>query len=393
MRAMIRGVGPRRLLLLNGVLVLVVLSWLGQGDRASDEYLNASLLQASIAFASARALNALISVLQSTTISFSLFGGVAVTLGELLDPFNDLVEQYAYLMQWAIGSLLAQKILLGLVGQSLFKWALTLSAGLLAAGLWWREGRYASLLLRLFLLVAFLRLALVAVVLVNGQVDRWYLASQSAEQIERLDRLPDDVEELGRGTSAEVAGFDRSAALGELDQRIAVLDERYQQLVLEQQEAAVALEQERQARRSSGQGMSWVERLNPLAEPPTDSALALIARLNDRYATLEQELDDVEQRRAQAQAQRERLQQSGQSGWRGLGEKLSRAGDPQTYLAIKQALDDAVDSVLRVMTLFVLRTLVLPLLFLYLVLRGARWLWQLDAESLLGISRRMPILR
>ncbi|MEL0169157.1 MAG: hypothetical protein VW877_13630 [Pseudomonadaceae bacterium] len=393
MKAMIKDAGQRRLLLLIGALCLVVLSWLGQGDRASDEYLDASLLQASIAFASARALNALISVLQSTTISFSLFGGVAVTLGELLDPFNDLVEQYAYLMQWAIGSLLAQKILLGLVGQSLFKWLLTLSAGMLAAGLWWRDGRYAGVLLRLFLLVAFLRFALVAVVLVNGQVDHWYLASQSAEQIERLDRLPDEVEELGKGTSAEVTGFDRAAALSELNVRIAALDDRYQQLLLEQRDAAVAIEQERQQRRAMEQGKSWVERLNPLAELPPDSTLALVAQLNDRYESVKLELEDVEQQRTQAIAQRERLQQDSQSGWRGLGEKLSRAGDPQTYLAIKQALDDAVDGVLRVMTLFVLRTLLLPLLFLYLLLRGGRWLWRLDVERLLAVARRVPVVR
>ena len=65
--------GQRRLLLLLVVALLVLLSWLGQGDRSSAAHLDASLLQASVAFASARALNALISVLQSTTISFSLF--------------------------------------------------------------------------------------------------------------------------------------------------------------------------------------------------------------------------------------------------------------------------------------------------------------------------------
>ncbi|WVM89300.1 hypothetical protein ULG90_09030 [Halopseudomonas pachastrellae] len=59
-------------------------------------------------------------------------------------------------------------------------------------------------------------------------------------------------------------------------------------------------------------------------------------------------------------------------------------------MAIKQALDDAVDSVLQVMTLFVLRTLILPLLFFYLLLRGMRWLWGLDVAWLL--AERRPVL-
>jgi len=29
------------------------------------------------------------------------------------------------------------------------------------------------------------------------------------------------------------------------------------------------------------------------------------------------------------------------SSWRGFGEQLAKVGDPQTYMAIKQALDDA----------------------------------------------------
>ena len=78
------------------------------------------------------------------------------------------------------------------------------------------------------------------------------------------------------------------------------------------------------------------------------------------------------------------------SSWRGFGEQLAKVGDPQTYMAIKQALDDAVDSVLQVMTLFVLRTLILPLLFFYLLLRGMRWLWRLDVAWLL--AERRPAL-
>tara|TARA_Y100000815_G_scaffold226034_1_gene213776 strand:- start:960 stop:1106 length:147 start_codon:yes stop_codon:yes gene_type:complete len=42
------------------------------------------------------------------------------------------------------------------------------------------------------------------------------------------------------------------------------------------------------------------------------------------------------------------------------------------------------------MTLFVLRTLILPLLFFYLLLRGWRWLWQLDVERLLGGPGAQP---
>ena len=375
--------GQRRLLLLLVVALLVLLSWLGQGDRSSAAHLDASLLQASVAFASARALNAVISVLQSTTISFSLFGGVAVTLGEMLDPFNNLVEQYAYLMQWAIGSLLAQKILLGLVGQAFFKWLLTLSALLLAAALWWRGGRHAAVLLRLFLAIAFLRFVLVAVVLVNGEVDRWYLAQQSREQIGLLDALPAEVDVLGAESGDESGVLGPSPAQSELDSRIAGLDEQRRRLLAAQRDAASALAQQREVLVLLEQQMSWPQRLNPLAdEPQYEQAQQHMTELRASHAAIGRELAAVERQRDQVLRELTALQQQG-AGWRGLGEQLGRVADPQTYLAIKQALDDAVDSVLQVMTLFVLRTLILPLLFFYLLLRGLRWLWQLDVRRLL----------
>ncbi len=380
--------GQRRLLLLLVVTLLVLLSWLGQGDRSSAAHLDASLLQASVAFASARALNALISVLQSTTISFSLFGGVAVTLGEMLDPFNDLIEQYAYLMQWAIGSLLAQKILLGLVGQTVFKWLLTLSAVLLGAALWVRGGRHAGLFLRLFLAIAFLRFVLVAVVLVNGEVDRWYLAQQSREQIAVLDRLPGEVEVLGADANADAALLGGSAAGHALDSQLAMLDEQRSRLIVAQRDAGRAISEQRQALTVLEQQLDWSERLNPLAEVPArEDAANRLALLRSSYQRISQELIEVEQQREQVLKERSALLPDSDSSWRGFGEQLATVGDPQTYLAIKQALDDAVDSVLQVMTLFVLRTLILPLLFFYLLLRGLRWLWQLDATCLLDDGR------
>src|SRR5690606_17158379 len=82
-------------------VVIVILSWLGVLDSISDDYLNSSLVQATAAFASARALNAVISMLQGTEVSLLV---LSLSVGELLDPLDDLVEQYSTLMKYAIAS-------------------------------------------------------------------------------------------------------------------------------------------------------------------------------------------------------------------------------------------------------------------------------------------------
>ncbi len=360
----------------------VLLSWLGSADRASVDYVDGALLQASVAFASARALNALVSVLQSTTLSFSLFGGVAVTLGELLDPFNDLIEQYGTLMQWAIGSLLTQKILLGVVSHALFKVLITVSAVLLMLSLYGRLRRWLPLCLRLFLALLFLRFALAAVVLLNGAVDHYFLDAEARQQVARLDNLPAQVQAL----SANDSVLDSEPALGALDEREQRLRQQREQLQAEQQRITRALTQSQRALTEREEQLGALERLNPFARDEDHAALEQqVARLSEQQAQvvrqeqqLTRQLDELVRERAALQQAKADPSAAPDAGWSGLGEQLARAADPETYLSIKRALDSAVDNVLKAMTLFVLRTLILPLLFLYLLIKGLRVIWRQD---------------
>lgn len=262
-----------RALLVGLVVLCVGLSWLGLLDARCSEYVDGSLLQAGLAFATARGLNALISVMQSTTLSFSLFAGVQVTLGELLDPFNDLVEQYSSMMKLAIGSLVIQKVLLDIVSDMLFKVLLSLSGLLLAGSVLLRSALWTNWLMKIFALLLFLRFALVLAVALNGLVDRVYIADQ---------------------TRAELA------VLGSVSTEIELIDQ-------------------------------------PL---PASGA---------------------------------------QNSLRG---KMARLGDPQTYRDMQQQLEELSMNVVTVMALFFLRTLILPLLFLYLFSRAARGIWRLEVVAL-----------
>ncbi|SDS59945.1 hypothetical protein SAMN05216421_1818 [Halopseudomonas xinjiangensis] len=260
-----------RWLLVAVIALCVALSWLGVLDSESSEYVDGSLLQAGLAFATARGLNALISVMQSTTLSFSLFAGVQVTLGELLDPFNDLIEQYSTVMKLAVGSLVIQKVLLDIVSDALFKILLSVSAGLLVVSILLRLAGWTNWLMKAFALLMFLRFALVLAVALNGLVDRVYIAEQ---------------------TRAELA------VLGSVSTEIELID-----------------------------------------QPGVGAA-------------------DT-----------------------GLRAKMARLGDPQAYREMQQTLEELSMNVVTVMALFVLRTMVLPLLFLYLLSRAAKWIWRLEAVA------------
>lgn len=71
------------------------------------------------AFAIAKGLNAVISVLQSSEISASFFVGATIGIGQILDPVNDLVERFSWIMLASSVSIGIQQLLL-ILGKSLF---------------------------------------------------------------------------------------------------------------------------------------------------------------------------------------------------------------------------------------------------------------------------------
>ena len=100
------------------VLVLAFLSFHGALDNFAHEHVTDTTAKSIGIYAVSRGINAVISVLQSSEVSFL----VSVQIGELLDPVNDAVEKLSSAMVWAIGSLFLQRIILEMASSSLFKW-------------------------------------------------------------------------------------------------------------------------------------------------------------------------------------------------------------------------------------------------------------------------------
>lgn len=124
---------------LVGALLLLccTLAWLGPLDRLAQAHAEEGLKRAVASFAAARALNAAISVLQGTEVSGGVVVGIKLAPGQVLDPVNDLVEQFSLLML-AASLAFGVQLLLMKMGAS---WGL---AALLSgvAALWlWRVGR------------------------------------------------------------------------------------------------------------------------------------------------------------------------------------------------------------------------------------------------------------
>ncbi len=165
------------------LLAIGALAWSGLLDQASEDWIDGALLSTGAVYATARGINALVSVLQGTEMDVLV---LTLSVGELLDPLNDLIERFSALLLLALGSLALQKILLGLVSHTVFNLLLTLSAlAVLAARYRGGPGSFRWLS-RLLLVTIALRFSLALAVVVNHGVDSLFLQENERERHEAV---------------------------------------------------------------------------------------------------------------------------------------------------------------------------------------------------------------
>ncbi|MDP3355356.1 MAG: hypothetical protein Q8M51_05785 [Polaromonas sp.] len=187
----------RRFLLALAMCTLVLCSWLAPMDAPAMAQVDAGLKRALVSFASARVLNAAISVAQGTEALVQPFGfGVTLAPGQVLDPVNDLVEQFSKLMLAASVVFGIQKVLISMGGY----WPLSvlLTGAVLGWG-WccWRGLRPPAWLSRLLVIVLMLRFAVPVVTLGSDVLWQKFLAAdyQSSQQL--IGSASGQVQQLG----------------------------------------------------------------------------------------------------------------------------------------------------------------------------------------------------
>jgi hypothetical protein len=360
-----------RTILLAVVLGLPVISWTGLLDNVSGRDVDSALLGAGTVYATARAINGIVSVLQGTEINAVL---VTITIGEILDPVNDLIERFSGIMLFALGSLALQKILLSVVSHTVFNVLLTALA--LAAGYAvLQETRYSGVLLRAFLVTVLVRFSLALVVLANYSVDAWFLRDADARRLQAMEQFQhelNDVRELAASRGASPAAIRQAElaleALEETERRQHAETARLQQ---ELQAADAALDKLRAEQ-------TLPERL--FRETPA-------------IAAARQQLDEAEQRVEKAEAkaaatrdqltiQREDLEclrkrAAGEAC--SLMERVTGTFSPTEIRRQIESLEQGVgafaENAINLLVSMLLKTVIIPLAFFYALLRAGKALW------------------
>ena len=209
-----------RWLLVAAVVVTVLLSSFTPVDRMAETEYKALFQRALITFALARTLNGVISAVQGTELALQPAGvGVTLTPGQVLDPINDLVERFSWIMLGATLSLGIQQVLLD-AGQW---WGIKVLLGVLGVSwLWVRHrnsvkrnppaGHSEQLLLRLFIIVAFMRFAVPVAMIANEGLYRLFLESRYLESTQMIETAGSAIE--------QASATDTGAAVEEAEESV-----------------------------------------------------------------------------------------------------------------------------------------------------------------------------
>ena len=157
----------KKIVLLSVSIILVFCIFSYNLDAQGKEHIDKNFTQSVLVFGSAKSLNAVISLAQGTEVDLPFF---TIAIGEILDPINDLIEQFSLVMLASMVSLGIQKIMLSFVSTDIYNYILV--CGITLFNLWILSGikkylSFRSLLFKTVMVLVFLRFAVPLMGFVN----------------------------------------------------------------------------------------------------------------------------------------------------------------------------------------------------------------------------------
>ncbi|RXJ87493.1 hypothetical protein [Arcobacter sp. CECT 8985] len=174
-------------------------------DENAKKLVDESFKQAVVVFGSAKALNAVISLAQGTQLDLPL---VIVSIGEVLDPINDLVEQFSLVMLASLTSLGIQKILLNFVTTDIYNYTLTFFIIIFNIWLFKRfkkDEKIRHIFFKITIVLLFLRFAIPFISYINNISYNYFVKPQYNIEIlnKDIEKVKDEVSKVNQNTIKE----------------------------------------------------------------------------------------------------------------------------------------------------------------------------------------------
>lgn len=181
-------------------IIAIVLNLSQTLDTSSKQHIDKAFNRALITFGIAKTLNGVISVAQGTEIAIQPAGiGINLTPGQILDPVNDLVERFSWIMLASTTSLGIQKVFLTMSVWPIFSYMLVAFLTLGLVLLFTKTKKYfylRVLILRISLLFIVIRFAVPLSGLANEYIYQIFLEREYITSTKTLETTAQEIGQL-----------------------------------------------------------------------------------------------------------------------------------------------------------------------------------------------------
>lgn len=221
------------------ILLTVSISHSSWFDTLAKEYTELGIKRTLITYAVSRSLNGVISVAQGTEVALSPAGvGLTFAPGQILDPVNDLIERFSWVVMVSGSSLGIQRLFLEITSSVAIVWILSVLSIIYLILLWMTlqngkdETNYRKGVLKLLVLFVFIRFSVPLIALINEGVFVSYLQPQYEGAQQKLENASTQIKLINDTSRKAVKQNKDDGLFGKVEQW---LDETRQSLDVETQ--------------------------------------------------------------------------------------------------------------------------------------------------------------
>ena len=359
----------RKLLISLMIIFMILMSSIKIIDSYVDSYTTDAIQNAAISYATARGINALVSMLQTSTVEAEVFiVSGSITIGELLDPINDLIERFSSIMTLVLGSLAAQKILLLISSNYIFNLLILVLGSATLITILLNKQKYFDITFKSFLIAIFIRFSLVLAVMLNGAADHLFLIEQTKEYNSDIYSFKLAMENISDSKA-------KPANKNDLLTQLTSLQTTREHLKTQLIEKETEYQQLRGARKEC----SWSDIL--------ENSKCIMLRNSEHHLKrdtdkLNEEIDHHNRVIGNMNETISNLEPSTSSSSKRLIEVWKDKLPDISIDSIGRKVENSITSFMNLMAIYILKTTVLPLLFFYLVIFIYKKLWRMETFSI-----------
>jgi len=304
-----------------------------------------------------------------------------------------MVEDYATVMKYSIGSLIIQKILVEILAHNLFKWLMLGFGVLLTTSLLYLNGTYSSYIFKGFAFISLVRFMFVATILLSTLVDSTCLQKQTDDQMRIVKEVTDEVGFINNANQ-DLTMEEENDILQKIQDLRVHENELYgkirsQDEIVSNAQSRMEIDKAKLAQIRDKKGV--FERLNFFND--NEDIASAKDELSSSKRDYKKNVADKKVLTKQLEAVQEAVTEqqeklNGDGGFiASMQRRIATVRSMFSIPKMKQMLENSIGAMLKLIALFVFKTLIMPITFLLLAFRSFKLVWGIDPRTFLNYEK------